>query len=319
MKKKIAMLLIIIGLSLSLASCIIHPTSLDNGSWYFESVTINDIPYYPGEYTEEFKEEYIYDYCLFKFFADNTIVVSKYYNGEVITSGSYLAKDEQIFISLDNGDSFTGTCNRFMFDGVWYVFELINEDFTLNLNDSRRCDYSRSLDNYYVRYDSNNLNELSSFFYSEEKNEEIQTAYENIYDNRISEDFIEFYDNVKDLKTNILVPSLYKEGSYSIKVHSSNQYNKPWITYVCYDSSGFKFNLSLMYITTDLAVLDKELATLLKINDYVKRIFDNKYYIYFIYNIPSSNNQVLSRISHANNGEITDVLLKSIDFYQLER
>lgn len=316
MKKNIVLLVIMIGLLFLLTSCVIHPMRVDDGRWYFESVEINNNVYYPGDYTKENDEEYIYDYCLFKFNDDNTIVVSKYYNEEVVTYGTYEAKKEQIFVSLENGDEFVGTCNMYAFDGVWYEFILKGINFTLYLNEGGRghCDYSDSTDEYYVNYRFDIIDDFATFFTLEEKYDEIKETLSNTKDNRINTNFVSFYEQIRDNEKEIIIPSNYSQRPKSITLHTSNQFNKPWVSYVCLDNNNNYLVLSIMYLEEDLSSLDQELSKLLSINKYVKKYYNNDFYTYFIYKL-NNEQSILVRVSKTiENKDLDAHFLDNLEF-----
>lgn len=143
MKIKIKQLILILPLIIisvfscfALSSCSYSPTEIEQ--WYLESIVEND-KHYNAISEECYKDELLStDYLIFKFEKNGNFTLT-HINGNVET-GTFTekrrGKASEITVNLDNGVTLTGSCGKFMFDGVWYDFYLSDGDTTYNLTES---------------------------------------------------------------------------------------------------------------------------------------------------------------------------------------
>ena len=125
-----------IALCFAFCSCAYSPAK--TGIWYLESIWENGVSYSAGAEENYHGTLLSSDYLVFDFEKDGTVKITDLSGG--VRKGTYTekrgGKDSEITVTLEDGGSLTGRCGKYMFDGIWYDFYLIDGNATYYLTEN---------------------------------------------------------------------------------------------------------------------------------------------------------------------------------------
>lgn len=131
-----AIIILLVFSCITVSGCNFSPTEIEK--WYIRDIIENGKSYSSG--MEDYYNGILLssDYMTFAFKTDGTVTVT-YISGDE-QSGTFIenkkSKDTDITVNLQDGTVFTGSCGKYMFDGVWYEFSLTDGKTEYILTDS---------------------------------------------------------------------------------------------------------------------------------------------------------------------------------------